>query len=542
MGRFVLWARRRGSRRPVALLGLVVAVGALGWLPATALADFTASLALDQSAGTTAGSSPAIGFDATFASTTGDSVKSTAITLPPGLLTNESIAGGACLRSSTPNVACQVGSGTLGLAGGGSQSLTVDLVKPPNPADIGGLTFVSGTTPLATSDVTLGATSGATIVSNLAAGIAETNFSFTDLRLPSSCPSPAATVTMTAVSQAGVSVTATAPLIVTGCSGLRYAPTLAVSEATDSRDHGTTLGLEITQAANEAASKTIAIKLPSGLSVDLPADGRCLTGVGTGCVIGAATATSPLAPTKLNGTVRLAGSPTSPTVTVLFPAPFAITLVGDVSVSAGTVTINNVPDVPLTDLNLMITGPSGHAAFITSCIPSNSTGTFTSQSGVTKTVSAQVRLAHCAASPTASGSAGGLASGHPRLRITASHGQGAAGIASIAIGLPAGLKFARSAIASSKACVTRHGTRCTKGLGVLSARAKSVALEGGKLVITLKKPVASVTVTMSGPVLTETGSLQSDVKNHKVQSVTATLKVADAKHTSTLVPLKLTAR
>jgi hypothetical protein len=343
---------------------------------------------------------------------------------------------------------------------------------------------------------------------------------------------------MTAVSQAGVSVTATAPLIVTGCSGLRYAPTLAVSEATDSRDHGTTLGLEITQAANEAASKTIAIKLPSGLSVDLPADGRCLTGVGTGCVIGAATATSPLAPTKLNGTVRLAGSPTSPTVTVLFPAPFAITLVGDVSVSAGTVTINNVPDVPLTDLNLMITGPSGHAAFITSCIPSNSTGTFTSQSGVTKTVSAQVRLAHCAASPTASGSASGLATGHPKLRITASQGQGAPNIAALAVGLPAGLNFARPGITTGTTCV-----KCTtliKGFGVSGASVKSVALKGGTLVVTLKKAAGRVTVNVSGPVLTETGSLQRAVKNHNVKTITVTLKIADAKHTTTSVPLKLT--
>jgi hypothetical protein len=103
------------------------------------LADFTASLSLDQSAGTTAGDSPAIGFDEKFASRTGDGVKSVVLALPPGLLTDESIAGGACLRSSTPNPACQVGSRTLSLAGGGSQSLTVDLVKPPNPADIGGL-------------------------------------------------------------------------------------------------------------------------------------------------------------------------------------------------------------------------------------------------------------------------------------------------------------------------------------------------------------------------------------------------------------------
>jgi hypothetical protein len=268
------------------LLGLVTAAAAFAALPASALADFTASLSLDQTAGTTAGSSPALGFDAKFASTTGDGVKSTTITLPPGLLTNESIAGGVCLLSSTPNPACQVGTGTLSLAGGGSGSVTVYLVKPPNPADIDGLAFGSGVI----SDVTLAANGGATVVTNLAASVTETNITFTDLRMPSSCPSPAANVTMTAVSQAGVSATATAPLTVTGCSGLPYAPTLAVSEAKDAKDKGATLGLDITQAANDAASKTIVLKLPNGLGVNLAADATCLTGGGSGCVVGTATA------------------------------------------------------------------------------------------------------------------------------------------------------------------------------------------------------------------------------------------------------------
>lgn len=277
MERCVFWAGRRGSRQ--ALLGLVAAAAAFAAvLPANASADFTASLSLDQSAGTTAGSSPAIGFDEKFGSSSGDAVRTVGLALPPGLLANESIAGGRCLLSSSPNAGCQVGSGTITLAGGGSQPFAVDLVKPQNPADVAGLSFVFGTTPLTTSDVTLGAGGVATVVSSLAAGIAETNFTFTDLRLPSSCPSPGANVTMTAVSQSGVSVTATAPLTVTGCSGLPYAPTLAVSEAKDATDAGATLGLDITQAASEAASKTIMLKLPSGVGVNLAADARCLTG------------------------------------------------------------------------------------------------------------------------------------------------------------------------------------------------------------------------------------------------------------------------
>jgi hypothetical protein len=265
-------------------------------------------------------------------------------------------------------------------------------------------------------------------------------------------------------------------------------------------------------------------------------------------VVGSATATSPLAPMKLTGTVTLGGSATSPTVTVSFPGPFAITLVGDVSLTAGTVTISDVPDIPLTDLNLTIAGPNGQTAFTTSCAPSSTTGTFTSQSGVTKTVTSKVTLTNCAASPTANGSATGLGTGHPKLRIKASHGQGAANIASIAVGLPGGLKFARSAITTSKTCVTKHGKKkCTtktliKGLGVSGASVKSVRLKGGKLVITLTTAAGSVTVNLSGPVLTETGALQSAVKKHKVNSITVTLNVTDAKHRTRSVQLKLTAR
>ena len=166
---------------------------------------------------------------------------------------------------------------------------------------------------------------------------------------------------------------------------------------------------------------------------------------------------------------------------------------------------------------------------------------------MTKTVSSKVTLTHCAASPTASGSASGLATGQPKLRITASQGQGAAKIASLAVGLPTGLKIARSGIPTSTTCVTKHGRKkCTtttpiKGLGVSGASVTSVALKGGTLVVTLKKAAASVTVNVSGPVLTETGSLQSGVKKHRVKSVTVTLKVTDAKHTTTSVPLKLKA-
>jgi hypothetical protein len=117
----------------------------------------------------------------------------------------------------------------------------------------------------------------------------------------------------------------------------------------------------------------------------------------------------------------------------------------------------------------------------------------------------------------------------------------------VAVRPPTGLKFARSAIVSSKTCVTNSGKKkCTtttliKGLGVSGASAKSVALNGGNLVITLKKAARSVTFDLTGPVLTESGSLRRGVKKHKVKSVTVALKVTDAGRTTTSVPVELKA-
>ncbi|MBV9416277.1 MAG: hypothetical protein JO363_14950, partial [Solirubrobacterales bacterium] len=80
-----------------ALVGLVAAAAALVALPAAASAAITPTLKLSQS-GTTAGTNPTIGFDATFAGGTPSNVT---LALPPGLLANENINGGACLVSKT---------------------------------------------------------------------------------------------------------------------------------------------------------------------------------------------------------------------------------------------------------------------------------------------------------------------------------------------------------------------------------------------------------------------------------------------------------
>ena len=546
------------SLRPRRALVGFVAVFALLALPAVASAAITPTLTLDQTAGTTAGTSPAtVGFDAKFApNPVTDGVKDFTFALPPGLQANADLAGGACLISATPQAACQVGSGTV-TAGIAGVPVSLYLVQAPKAGDAAGVAMVQGASPGGTplgspGDVTLRTTPdvglNVTFSSLPNMEISEINVSFTTLRLPSSCPSPAANVTLTADSQQDATTkTVTAPLNVTGCSGQAYAPALTATVTKDKTGSGGTLVLGITQAATEAASKSITLGLGKSITPNVGADVPCLGG--TACTIGTAKATSPLVPdlALANGTVTLAGPATQPTISIVFGAPFALTITGVVDLAHNSVTFANVPDLPLTSLTLTITGPGSQKAFTTTCAPSNVTGAFAGQGGQVKSDSAPIKFGNCAVPPTASGSTSGLAAGHPKLSFTVTHGKGAANIQSLTVGLPSGLKFSRSAITTHKTCTTKKGkkkcttTTLTKGLGIKGASAKTVALKGGKLVITLKKPAANVTITLSGPILTESKSLQTNVKKHKTKSLTVGLKVTDAKKVNSSVPLKVKA-
>ena len=91
------------------LIGATMAV-----LAPTAWASITPTMALDQSGGTAAGSTANLGVDLKFAPTGTDSPDHMTLLLPPGLLANASIDGGACLGHRRPHRhACQVGTGTV---------------------------------------------------------------------------------------------------------------------------------------------------------------------------------------------------------------------------------------------------------------------------------------------------------------------------------------------------------------------------------------------------------------------------------------------
>ena len=74
-----------------------------------------------------------------------------------------------------------------------------------------------------------------------------------------------------------------------------------------------------------------------------------------------------------------------------------------------------------------------------------------------------------------------------------------------------------------------------KGVAVSGAKIKSEKVSGGKLVITLKSAATKVKVTISGKALSESRALRTEIKKHKVKSlsfaVTAKTKNSDVKQT-----------
>ncbi len=548
------------SRRPKrGLLALAIAAAAVAALPASALAaGESLSVTTDN---TQAGGSPNV--NATLSFDPADTPATVVTSLAPGLLANLN-ANPTCLVGSpqlTPS--CGIGTGTATYSNGIGDVPGNMYLVPPQGSDAAGIEVVPGGG-FATQYIGVSLNPNVPGALNLTTTFTQptspvqlmrfsVSFSSTMngqpfTRLPSSCAD--ATSTFTATYYRGAAPgSASGSFAPTGCNALAYAPAVTAAIAKDKNDNGAAITFGITQKADEATSKAIALQLPRGLVPNIVADAACLNT--TGCKVGTATAISPLVPNAAlaNGTVTLTGPATAPAIKIAFPEPFAISLTGAISLTSNSVTFGSVPDIPLTSLRLTITGPSGGKAFNTDCAPASVVGTFTSHSSVTKTVTAPIAYTNCAGKPTATGSTGGLASGHPKLKFTITHGKGAANIASVSLGLPGGLKFSRSAIVSHRTCTKASKGKKAKcsttttitGLGVSGAKAKSVSIKGGRLVVLLKKAAGRVTITVAGPLVSEGKSLHSKVKKHKAKSLSFTLKVTDAKHTATPLSLKLRA-
>jgi hypothetical protein len=546
-----------------ALTGLLL-TAALAIPAASASAAIAPTLAIDQAAGTTAGSSPATGFDINMNPQLDDAAKTLTISFPAGFLLNLQTDGGACLGSAAINPACQLGSGTIN--GPSGTPVALYLVAPPNLSDVAGIVLAIGgsATNTATGEVTLGG-SAPNIGLNLAFGnlpprlaggalspsaIKELQFTLAGPRLPSSCG--AHTVTVAATSQLGGSAGTSAPLAVTGCGALPYAPTVS---ATVTKEQGTASALvavTVTQGAGESATSSIGLGSPTGVKINKVL-APCFQGAT--CTVGTVSGISPLLASGAFGAgmLTLTGSvntgaltmPITGSVTMSFPPPYQFSATGPINTTEHTISFFGIPDIPMSTLTFTFTGTPAGPAFTTACEPGPITASFVPQDGNPPVkVTGAVTNVNCSkvisrAKATASGSFSGLASGKPTLKLRASHASGGSGIASLSIGLPAGLSFNRNGLARRRAC-TGKSRKCTtiasaRGLSMSGAALRSARIQGGVLRLTFTHAVGGMSLTARGALLVESNALARRARQHRMKALSARLRITEAGGASTNV-------
>ncbi|HEX3690508.1 MAG TPA: hypothetical protein VHV28_12470 [Solirubrobacteraceae bacterium] len=550
-----------------ALAGVVAASGVAALAP-TAGAAITPAISLDQSAGNTAGSTSDLGVDLTFAPTVTDSPDHMTLSLPPGLLANASIDGGSCLtRTDLDDSACQVGSGVVTAYAYGTvpipTSVTFDLVPPPAAGDLAGLAVnSSGTQVGATADIRVRPSGdlngvGLTIefvlpnsLDGVPISIHEISSTFNGLRYPTTCPATAQSFAVSADSYADSTVhSAGAPLSVTGCSALPYSPSFAVTATRDSDDPQVKVLTDITQSASEAPSRSIALALPAAqLSANIQGLQRlCMSlASGTCAPVGSVTAASPLYPRALTGQAYLTGSFPGLTLTLIFPPPFPLTLIGSVNLITNVTTFTGLPDIPLTSLQVALDGgPQGLFKALCHDPSGSASATLIDQNGdKTVTAPATFTIAGCTASsgggtspssgggPRLSGaSATGLASGHPSLSFRVRAAKGAAKLKALTVELPRGLSV----------ITHRAGAKLAiGGVRVRRGAVRSLSLLHGHLVIALRRAVSAVTVTLSGPALKESPALRSEARRRTLKHLALGVIAENAKGRRTTIHVTVT--
>ncbi len=351
----------------------------------------------------------------------------------------------------------------------------------------------------------------------------------------------------------GLTGSGSASITPTGAGTLPYAPQLSASVTRDSADSDVGLVTTITQAAGEAANRSVQLALPSILGPNL---GHALSALcvdpgadDAGCTpVGTATAVSSLLNTPLSGTLYLRGTASGVSLDIVFPAPFAITISGAVDLVQGTVTFPSIPDMSLTSLRVAVDGgPDG--IYETSCTAgadsAEITGGFTAQNGAIATSAAPFAIAGCPATTTSASTptpgpapTAHLRSARPRvqvratrltsrrgrltLRITAARSTAPFDV--LRLSAPAGTRFVASALAHS--------------IAVRGARVRSVSLEHGRAVLRLRAPASRVTVVLRRPALQIGRALAHRIAVHRVRSLrlrTTVVTTAGAVETVTTV-------
>lgn len=450
------------------------------------------------------------------------------ITLAPGVLASLT-ANTACLHGSPQYTsACQIGTGSVS-AGGLPVIQTAAYLVPAPAGDAAGIDLVSSPGNQVTHvGIALTQTASGNVESVLNLNLSSlgtvgetlTSLSLTVngtldgkpfTRMPTNCSPGHSTLKITYADGTTEMSTASPDFNPTGCASLPFNPTLTASAVKDPNDPGVEVVTTQNQAVGEAAGLSTTLILPwPALTANL----NSLSIQNTSTPVGTAVASSPLQPTPLSGEAYLTGGPFTPTLTLHFPPPVALTLVGTVNLNSHTVTFSNLPDVPQTSLVVTLFG-GRDAAESTTCAPPGgiAKGIFVGQNGATVSVSEPLTVSGCPTAPNFShASLSGLASGKPALRFKLTRGSDAPNLKSLVVSLPRGLSFNKKKLA--------------KGISVSAPH--TLKLRGGTLAVTLKRAVATVSVTIKGPALVESKQLARNRRSHAAGPQHAQITVTDA--------------
>ncbi|MGH2908428.1 MAG: hypothetical protein ACRDK8_03935 [Solirubrobacteraceae bacterium] len=504
-----------------------------------------------------AGSNGSLGLDLKFtpsssAGVCNDSPKSVTLDLPPGVLANASIDHGNCLKTfDITDATCQIGSGTVTAYIDGAvpaqTPVNFFLVPPPAAGDLAGLAVATsqGDQVGATNAIVIrpsGDPNGVGVTLDLSlpnslngvpVDLTDISSTFRSVRFPATCPSTPANVSLSATSYNAPSmpVTASTPLTVTGCGALPYNPQYSLTAVKDAHDKAVAISTTITQTAAESPNGTVRLTFPrSSMAGALTGLSNLCSSVSSGTCkpVGSVTAASPDYPTPLTGNAYLTGTLKGLSLTIVFPAPFPLTLVGAVDLTTNTTTFSGLPDIPLTNLTVALNGGSA-GLFDTSCgTPTNvSTSTLTDQNGdKTASPSAHFTIQGCGSSGSGSGSRSrprisatrisGLIRRRPSLRFTV-HAARHTKLRQVTVELPKGLSFR-----SHKVHKVR---RILGGLTVKGAKLRSERISRGHLVLTFRHSVRSARVTVTSKGMRESAALHRRAVHKKLKRLRLTVLV-----------------
>jgi hypothetical protein len=440
------------------------------------------------------------------------------ITLAPGVLASLA-ANPSCVKGSVQYTsACQIGTGSASTSLGVGLSLTAYLVPPPDSSSAAGIDLVTNApgvppTHVAVALVQTAAGNVASVLKLDLSGLGPLGGQLTKMsltvngilgakpftRMPSNCNVSSHSSLTVQYANATETTLASPDFAPTGCSSLPFSPQVTASAVKDAHDPGVKVVTSQTQPLGEAAGLSTTLQLPWPAII---ANTAALPLQNTSTPIGTAVATSPLQPTPLSGFAYLTGpTPFTPTLTLKFPPPVALTLVGKVDLNAHTVTFPALPDVPQTGLVVTLFG-GAKAAEAATCAPPGGIlhASNTGQNGKVATAALPLTVVGCPTVPKLTAvSLSGLAQRRPGLSFKLLRGNDAPNLKSVTVSLPRGLTVKPKHL----------------GKGISVSAPSRFKLSGGQLTITLKGSAATLSVRISTAALLESKQLQQLVGMHK---------------------------